>query len=57
MTKAKILLVDDVQAMIEFERSIIEKLGLDVITAGDGASAIKQITIEKPTLVILDLML
>lgn len=53
----QILLVDDVPAVLAQEAEIIKKLGLPVITANDGKSALKMVIAEKPVIVFLDLVM
>lgn len=55
--KAKILLVDDSPEVLKHEKYLLEKAGVDVITAPNGPEAIKKIHLEKPDLVFLDLMM
>ena len=55
--KAKILLVDDSAEILKQEKALLEKTGVDVITAFTGPEAIKLVHSEKPDLVFLDLML
>lgn len=53
----KILLVDDEEAVVAPLRHHLEKEGYAVVTAYDGEAALAQAEVEKPDLVILDLML
>lgn len=57
MKKPKVLLVDDVRAVLDQEKKILEALDLDILTAEHGTEALKTITQEKPDIVLLDLML
>lgn len=52
-----ILLVDDEQHIIDLARMYLEQDGYQVISAADGASALRRILDEPPALVVLDLML
>ena len=59
MTKAKILIVDDVKQILDEEERILVALGadLDVIRAETGQDAIKAIVAHRPDIVFLDLIL
>lgn len=54
---AKILVVDDEPAILELVTYNLEQAGFTTITATDGEAALKLAEIEKPDLVILDVML
>lgn len=54
---AKVLLVDDSPQVLEQQKAVLEKTGVDIITAHTGPEAIKKIHLEKPDIVFLDLML
>ncbi|MCA0991710.1 response regulator transcription factor [Pseudalkalibacillus hwajinpoensis] len=53
----KILLVDDEEAILDVSRRYLERDGYHVITAEDGKEAIKRWQLEKPDLIVLDLMM
>lgn len=53
----KILVVDDEAHIRELVRFNLEKEGYTVIEAIDGTTALKAVRLEKPDLVVLDLML
>jgi two-component system, OmpR family, alkaline phosphatase synthesis response regulator PhoP len=53
----KILIVDDEPDILEFLRYNLKKEGFKVVTAPDGKQAIKIAEIEKPDLIILDIMM
>ena len=53
----RILVVDDEPAILKQTRDYLEKDGFQVISAGDGSSALILARREKPDLIILDLML
>jgi two-component system phosphate regulon response regulator PhoB len=55
--KAKILVVDDEPDALELVTFNLKEAGYDVITAADGAEAIKLARTQGPHLVVLDLML
>jgi two-component system alkaline phosphatase synthesis response regulator PhoP len=52
-----ILLVDDEQHIIDLAQMYLEQDGYRVTSATDGAVALQRILAEKPSLVVLDLML
>lgn len=53
----KILVVDDNPGVVDLLRQCLKSDGFDVITAGDGPSALERIEEEAPELVVLDVML
>ena len=53
----KILLVDDEDNIRELLRFNLDKAGYKIVEACDGVSAVNQVRIDKPDLIILDLML
>ena len=55
--KAKVLIVDDSALTRRGLRQILEGAGYEVLEAEDGISAIERYYIEKPTLVMLDLVM
>lgn len=57
MSMGKILVVDDDINICELLRLYIEKEGYEVIIANDGGQAVTKFKIEKPNLVMLDIML
>ncbi|NWF69437.1 MAG: response regulator transcription factor [Chloroflexi bacterium] len=52
-----ILIVDDEQRIIELAQMYLEQEGYGVVSATDGKLALQKILNEKPSLVVLDLML
>lgn len=54
---SKVLVVDDESNIVELIRYNLEREGFSVITAGDGAAAVKLAREETPDLIILDIML
>ncbi len=52
-----ILLVDDEQHIIDLARMYLEQDGYRVVSAADGATALRRILEDPPALVVLDLML
>ena len=55
--KKKVLIVDDDTTLCELLRLYIDKDGFDVAIANTGTQAIKLFELEKPDLVMLDIML
>ncbi len=53
----KILVVDDEKQIVKLLKAYLERAGYEVITAGDGNSALSKFREEHPNLIILDLML
>jgi two-component system alkaline phosphatase synthesis response regulator PhoP len=52
-----ILVVDDEPGIVQIARDYLDRAGFRVITAGDGPSAIRLARAERPSLLVLDLML
>lgn len=57
MSGELILLVDDEPHIIELARLYLEREGFQIITAGDGKTALKSIAEHQPALMVLDLMM
>jgi DNA-binding response OmpR family regulator len=55
--KPKILVVDDEPEAIELIEFNLEQAGFDVISAADGAEALKKARASLPALIVLDLMM
>lgn len=53
----KILVVDDEPSLVTLLSYNLEKNGFEVITATDGNQAIERVVVDKPDLVLLDVML
>ena len=53
----RILVVDDEPSLLEMLAFNLRSSGYEVVTAGDGVSALEQAQAEAPDLIILDLML
>jgi DNA-binding response OmpR family regulator len=53
----RILVVDDDRQIVRLVQSYLEQAGYVVLTAADGATALRTIRSERPDLVVLDLML
>jgi two-component system alkaline phosphatase synthesis response regulator PhoP len=54
MTTKKILAVDDSPTISEMIRTILEKVGYEVVSAYDGVEALDKVKSEMPDLIILD---
>ncbi|MFQ5700984.1 MAG: response regulator [Acidobacteriota bacterium] len=57
MSNGKILIVDDSENIRDVLQANFEYLGYDVLTARDGATALRLVEEQKPSLVILDVMM
>jgi two-component system phosphate regulon response regulator PhoB len=57
MAKQKILVVDDEEDILELLRFNLTKEGFAVVCAGSGEEALKMTRLEKPELILLDLLL
>ena len=55
--RARILVVDDEPEAIELVEFNLKQAGFDVVTATDGAEALKKARSNQPNLIVLDLML
>src|SRR5216683_2467425 len=55
--RSKILIVDDEPEAVELVEFNLKQAGFDVLTAADGAEALKKARSALPSLVVLDLML
>jgi len=55
--KSRILVVDDEPEAVELVEFNLKKAGFDVITAADGAQALKKARSAQPHLIVLDLMM
>jgi two-component system, OmpR family, alkaline phosphatase synthesis response regulator PhoP len=53
----RILVVDDDKQIVRLVQSYLEQDGYQVLTAYDGATALRTIRTERPDLIVLDLML
>jgi DNA-binding response OmpR family regulator len=53
----KILIVDDEMAIVQTLRFNLERNGYRVLTAGDGRMGVSLAVLEKPDLIVLDIML
>lgn len=57
MKKKKILIVEDEASLREALKDFLQAEGFDVVTAGDGKTAVKLAKSEKPDLISLDIIL
>ena len=55
--KKKILIVDDEEDILHFLELVLREKGYDVVTAMNGHEALTTAQIEKPDLVLLDIMM
>ena len=55
--RARILVVDDEAAIREYETSLLNELGHEVLAAADGAEALRLARERRPHLVLLDIMM
>ena len=53
----RILVVDDEPPLVELVRGYLAREGFDVVTAGDGPTAVQMVRDESPDVVVLDVML
>jgi two-component system phosphate regulon response regulator PhoB len=53
----KILLVDDEESIVESIEYALKQEGFDVVSAFNGQEALQKVQLEKPNLIVLDLML
>ena len=54
---ARILIVDDSPSQLMGIRRIVEKLGHEAITAEDGAAGVETAKLEKPDLILMDVVM
>jgi two-component system cell cycle response regulator len=55
--RAKILVVDDEPQISEYEGALLAELGHEVLTAGNGAEAVRVAREQQPDLLLLDIMM
>ena len=53
----KILVVDDEPRLMRLVREVLQAVGYTVVAAGDGDAALEKVAIERPDLVLLDVLL
>ncbi len=52
-----ILVVDDEPVIVEISKRKLSELGYDILVAGDGLEALKQMQEKKPDLILLDIQM
>ncbi len=57
MSREKILIIEDEKDLVKLLKYNLEKAGFDVVAAHDGESGLALLRKEKPSLVVLDIML
>lgn len=57
MMKYKIMVVDDEAYIVELVKFNLEKEGYQVVVASDGLGALEMVQVERPDLILLDIML
>lgn len=57
MVTRTILVVDDEPGIVAIARDYLDRAGFRVVTAGDGPAALRLVRTERPSLLVLDLML
>lgn len=57
MEKHKILIVEDEESLLRLESILLISKGYDVISASNGQEALDAILLQRPDLVLLDIML
>ncbi len=55
--KNKILIVDDDVDIVEALKIVLESNNYEVVTASDGVEGLEKVKLEKPDVIILDLMM
>ncbi len=57
MSQARILLVDDEPKLVRLVREVLTSTGFEMLSTGSGESAIGMAAVEKPDLILLDIVL
>ncbi len=52
-----ILLVDDAETVLLYEKNILNEMGFELRTATDGAKAIQEVEAAAPDLILLDILM
>jgi CheY-like chemotaxis protein len=52
-----ILLVDDSETVLLFERTMLRGIGVELTTASNGAKALEAVQANRPDLILLDIMM
>jgi CheY-like chemotaxis protein len=53
----RLLLVDDSETVIQFEKLILRGMGFDISVAKNGKLALEQVAAHRPDLILLDIMM
>ena len=53
----KVMVVDDSKTILRSAKTLLNKLGCDVLTAADGYEALAKITVYKPDIILVDIMM
>ncbi|MCL4818728.1 MAG: response regulator [Vicinamibacteria bacterium] len=57
MDRKKVLLVDDSKTSLFMERMILRQEPLDILTAMDGAEALEMALVQRPDLILMDVVM
>ena len=57
MSQARILVVDDEPKLVRLVREVLTATGFEVLSTGNGESAIEMAALEQPDLILLDIVL
>jgi len=57
MPKARILVVDDEPKLVRLVREVLTAIGFDVMSTGSGENAVEMAALERPDLIVLDIVL
>lgn len=57
MAKKKILLVDDSSTVLLLHRMMLSHCGYELLTARDGQEALDKVSVERPDLIFLDVLM
>ena len=53
----KVMVVDDSKTILRSAKTLLNKLGCDVLTAADGYEALAKISVYKPDIILVDIMM
>jgi len=57
MSEARILVVDDEPKLVRLVREVLTAIGFDVMSTGSGENAVEMAALERPDLIVLDVVL
>ena len=57
MPEARILVVDDEPKLVRLVREVLTAIGFDVMSTGSGENAVEMAALERPDLIVLDIVL